>query len=57
MDIEVYTLPTLNDGKFAIEEKYCEILSKKRAGENLSVEILDWFDTANTWLESWNERN
>ena len=57
MDIQVYSLPTINDGIFAVEQKYCEILSKKRSGEKLSIEVLDWFDSANTWLEDANERN
>lgn len=57
MDIQVYNLPTLNDGIFAIEQKYCEILSKKRSGEELSIEVLDWLDTANNWLDNSDERN
>ena len=57
MDIQVYSLPTINDGIFAVEQKYCKILSEKRSGEKLSIEVLDWFDSANTWLEDANERN
>ena len=55
MDVQVYSLPTLNDGIFAVEQKYCEILSKKRSGEKLSIEVLDWLDTANNWLDNSND--
>lgn len=57
MNIQVYNLPTINDGIFAIEQKYCEILSKKRSGEKLSIEVLDWFDFANNILGTTDERN
>lgn len=50
MDIKLYTFPTLKDGRIAVEEAYCELLNKYRKKENLTVEELDWMDSANNWL-------
>jgi hypothetical protein len=50
MDVCVFDLPTLADGLGAVEQKYCELLNKYRSGEQLEVEVVDWMDTANTWL-------
>ena len=50
MDIMIYDLPTMKDGRIAVEAKYCEILNKYRRGETLDVEVLDWMDSANNWL-------
>lgn len=56
MNIELYKLPTLNKNcLFDIEKICCEIYNKKRAGEHIPVEVLDWFDSANTFLEVNNE--
>jgi len=52
MDVATYTLPTMANGAAAVELKYCEIYSKYRNGEPLDPEVLDWMDTANTWLMS-----
>lgn len=57
MDIQVYNLPTIQDGIFAIEQKYCELVTKKRSGEQLTIEVLDWLDFANTLLDDSNERD
>lgn len=52
MNIELYKLPALQkDCIFNIEKVCCEIYNKKRAGEQVAVEVLDWFDSANTFLE------
>jgi hypothetical protein len=50
MQVEMFSLPTLNDGVMAVEQKFCEVLSAYRNGEKLDPEVLDWMDTANTWL-------
>lgn len=50
MDVCVYNLPTLADGFPAVEQKYCELVNLYRNGETLDVEVMDWMDTANTWL-------
>ena len=50
MQVEIYSLPTLNDGVMAVEKKFCEVFSAYRNGEKLDPEVLDWMDTANTWL-------
>jgi hypothetical protein len=50
MQVEMFSLPTLNDGVLAVEQKFCEVYSAYRNGESLDPEVLDWMDTANTWL-------
>ena len=50
MDIQIFSFPTQNDGRYAVEEHYCQLVNKYRNGETLDVEELDWMDTANTWL-------
>lgn len=59
MNVQLYKLPIL-DKKFIfdIENVYCEIYNKKRNGDQIDIEILDWFDSANTFLkETDNERS
>jgi len=50
MQVEMFSLPTLSDGVTAVEQKFCEVYSAYRNGESLDPEVLDWMDTANTWL-------
>jgi len=50
MQVEMFSLPTLNDGVMVVEQKFCEVFSAYRNGEKLDPEVLDWMDTANTWL-------
>ena len=50
MDISLYALPTMQNGVAAVEFKYCELFNKYRNGETLDPVVLDWMDTANTWL-------
>lgn len=50
MQVEMFSLPTLNDGIVAVEQKFCEVYNAYRNGEKLDPEVLDWMDTANTWL-------
>lgn len=50
MHIEVFTFPTLKDGRIAVETKFCELVNRYRNGEQLDPEAIDWMDTANTWL-------
>ena len=50
MQVEMFSLPTMKDGLVAVEQKYCEIYNAYRNGEKLDPEVLDWMDTANTWL-------
>lgn len=50
MNVELYNFPTMKDGRIAVEEVYCHLVNKYRAGERLEPEALDWMDTANTWL-------
>jgi hypothetical protein len=50
MQVEMFSLPTLKDGHLAVEQMFCEIYSAYRNGEKLDPEVLDWMDTANTWL-------
>lgn len=49
MDIEVYKFPTMEDPK-NVEEAYCYLLNAQRRGEYLPEEVIDWMETANTWL-------
>ncbi len=50
MDIRMYDLPTLRDGKDIIEKRFNELVIKYRNGEYLDEIEIDWLDTANTWL-------
>jgi len=52
MDIEVYSFPTFADGRIAVEHKYCELINQYRNGEKLDPEVIDWMDSANTWLQT-----
>jgi hypothetical protein len=52
MKVNVFNFPTLDDGRLAVEEKYCELLNVYRQGEYLDPEALDWMDSANNWLSS-----
>lgn len=49
MEVEVYSFPTMENPK-VVEATYCAFLNAQRRGESLPVEILDWMDSANTWL-------
>jgi hypothetical protein len=50
MQVEMFTLPTMKEGRAAVEYKFCEIYNAYRNGEKLDPEVLDWMDSANTWL-------
>lgn len=50
MQVEMFSLPTLNDGVMAVEQKFCEVYTAYRSGETLDPVVLDWMDSANTWL-------
>lgn len=52
MDIEIYNFPTLADGRITVEHAYCDLINKYRNGEKLDPEVLDWMDSANTWLSA-----
>ena len=49
MDIEIYTFPTMDNPK-AVEVAYCDLLNAQRRGEYLPEEVVDWMESANTWL-------
>lgn len=50
MEIEIYNFPTMRDGRIAVEEAYCHLVNAYRNGDPLKPEMLDWMDSANTWL-------
>lgn len=50
MDVVLYSFPTKADGVFAVEQRFCELLSQYRNGEKLDEIEIDWLDSANTWL-------
>lgn len=50
MDLKIYNFPTLKDGRIAVEEVYCTLLTKYRCGQEMAPEEVDWMDAANTWL-------
>jgi hypothetical protein len=52
-EVRVFDLPTLNDRFEVIEDKFCELTSKYRNGERLDRVELDWMDSANSWLISY----
>lgn len=57
MEIQIYKFPTMENPK-AVEVAYCELLNAQRRGENLPDEVIDWMESANTWLiesKSWLE--
>lgn len=50
-EVLVFKFPSLNgDSRTEIERKYCELVNEYRNGARLDPEVLDWMDTANTWL-------
>lgn len=49
MNVQVFNFPTM-DQPVLVEQTYCKLLNAKRNGESLDPEVLDWMDTANTWL-------
>jgi hypothetical protein len=49
MDVQIYKFPTMENPK-AVEVKYCELLNAQRRGETLPEEVVNWMDSANTWL-------
>jgi hypothetical protein len=55
MDIKVFSFPTMENPTL-VERTYCEILNAQRNGEQLADEVIDWMESANTWLieaKSW----
>lgn len=46
---KIYEFPTIEDGMFAIEQKYCELVNLYRDHE-LDDEEADWMDFANSVL-------
>ena len=55
MDVKVFSFPTMQNPTL-VERAYCELLNAKRNGESLDDEVIDWMETANTWLieaKSW----
>ena len=50
MDVMVYSFPTMADGVSVVEQKFCELMSQYRRGEQLDEIEIDWLDSANTWL-------
>jgi hypothetical protein len=51
MEFVIFKFPDpVRDGNDKVEETYCDLLSRKRSGENLNPEQLDWMDWANTVL-------
>lgn len=57
MDIRVYDLPTLNQGRETVEKRLNELENMYRRGEQLDEIEIDWIDTANTWLMTTGETN
>jgi len=49
MDVQIYKFPTMENPK-AVEVEYCELLNAQRRGETLPEEVVNWMDSANTWL-------
>jgi hypothetical protein len=49
MDVNVYSFPTMENPK-AVEVAYCKLLNAQRRGEYLPEEVVDWMESANTWL-------
>lgn len=52
MNVDLYIFPTLDDGYAAVEHVYCDLLNLKRNGATLDPEVIDWLDSANTWLQT-----
>lgn len=50
MKVKIFDLPTRSDPLGVIERQYVELVSAKRNGVVLDEILLDWMDTANTWL-------
>lgn len=50
MDIRVFDLPTLVQGRETVEKRLTELETLYRRGAKLDDIEIDWIDTANTWL-------
>jgi hypothetical protein len=51
MDFVIFNFPTPEkDGKREVETTFCELINRKRSGEYLHPEELDYLDFANTVL-------
>ena len=49
MEVELFAFPTMENPK-AVEVTFCELLNAQRRGETLPEEVVNWMDSANTWL-------
>jgi hypothetical protein len=50
-EVLVFKFPDLkSENRTIIERKYCEVLHDYREGVILEPEVLDWFDSANSFL-------
>lgn len=52
MEVILHRFPINEKDIFDIEELYCSLLNKKRGGEILDEETLDWMDYANNILQA-----
>ena len=55
MELVFFSFPTPSkDGTKRVEEMYCQLVNRKRSGEPLDPEELDYMDYANTVLSENN---
>jgi len=52
-EVLVFKFPDLkSENRTTIERKYCELLHDYREGVEFEPEVLDWFDSANSFLST-----
>lgn len=53
MDVSYFNFPTLREDQANnVETTFCQLINAYRNGEPLTPEMVDYMDSANTWLES-----
>lgn len=52
-EVLIFKFPDLKKKNVTIiERKYCELISQYRNGVKLETEVIDWMDSANSFLMS-----
>jgi hypothetical protein len=57
MDVSIYKFPTVEDGIDKVEAAFSELMVRRRNGEELEEEVIDWLDYANACLISVSTNN
>ena len=56
VEVLIFKFPDLkSENRTVIERRFCEILKHYRDGDEIAPEVMDWFDSANTFLTTSND--